>query len=298
MNLQEIIGNWDIGFSIAEILESSRGLSGTETVIAAVAAAAGVLLCLLGLKIVRVWAALFAFAAGFLGGTLAMDMTGITLAYDWIPGIVAGAILAGVAAWLYRFGIFLIVWISAGLGCAYFIGPGDATGVLVCTAAGLAAALFTIKFKEVVTILFTAVFGALTVGAAAVLLLPERTELIFGSVSAVCLVGGIIVQLLFESKKRKQESLKKADEIRRTHSTENEVERARAVMENLDSLNEDHSVGDSSGESGKYREPGRGFGKDGDLEFLGDEEFENEEFEDEEFENVDFDNENFDEEEI
>ncbi len=239
MNLREIIGNWDVGFSIGKILENGRALTDTEMIAVAAAAVIGLLICLLGLKIVRVWAALFGLAAGFLGGTLVMDVTGITLTYDWIPGVVLGIILGGLSAWLYRFGIFITVWAAAGLGCAYFIGPADVTGALICAAAGLVAALLTIKFKEVITILFTAIFGALTVGAAAVLLLPEGTELVFGIVAAVCLIAGILVQLLLESRKRKRASLRKAEEIRRTHSTANEVERARAVMENLDRMDDE-----------------------------------------------------------
>ena len=50
---------------------------------------------------------------------------------------------------------------------------------------------------------------------------------------------GVLVQLLLESKKRKKQSLKKAAEIRNTHSTENEVEKARAMMENLDQISKE-----------------------------------------------------------
>ena len=57
-------------------------------------------------------------------------------------------------------------------------------------------------------------------------------------IGAVLGAAGVLVQLLLESKKRKKLSLKKAAEIRDTQSTENEVEKARAMMENLDSITE------------------------------------------------------------
>lgn len=261
MSVQEIMGNWNFSFAIGEVLKNGTALNGQETAVAASAAVAGLLICLLGLKIVRVWAALFGFAAGFLAGTMAADMAGLTLAYDWIPGVVTGAVLAGLAAGLYRFGIFVTVWASAGLGCAYLIGPDDPVSVLICTAAGLIAALLTVKFKEIVTILFTAVFGALTAGVAAAFLITDGSELVFGITAAVSLIAGILVQLLLESKKRKRASLKKAEEIRKTHSTANEVERARAMMENLDRLDED------------------GYGDDEDQEFAGDDDDYDDEFE-------------------
>ena len=55
---------------------------------------------------------------------------------------------------------------------------------------------------------------------------------------------GILVQLLLESRKRKRRNLEKAAEIRETHSTENEVEKARSLIADLDTV-----PGDDSGEA-------------------------------------------------
>ena len=43
-----------------------------------------------------------------------------------------------------------------------------------------------------------------------------------------------VAQFLLESRKRKRIHLKKAEEIRQKYSTENEVEKARAMMEALE----------------------------------------------------------------
>ena len=56
---------------------------------------------------------------------------------------------------------------------------------------------------------------------------------------AVFCVLGIIVQILLESGKRKRKNLKKAAEIRSERSTANEVEKARAMMDDLDEMPED-----------------------------------------------------------
>ena len=47
-------------------------------------------------------------------------------------------------------------------------------------------------------------------------------------------VLGIWIQFVLESGKRKKQSLKKAEEIREQHSAENEVEKARAIVEELE----------------------------------------------------------------
>ena len=63
-------------------------------------------------------------------------------------------------------------------------------------------------------------------------------ELILIALCAVFCIIGILVQLLLESRKQKKKNLKKAAEIREERSTANEVEKARAVMENLDKISD------------------------------------------------------------
>ena len=60
----------------------------------------------------------------------------------------------------------------------------------------------------------------------------------------ICTVLGIFgffVQLMLESRKRKKQNLKKAAEIRDNQSTENEVEKARALVDELDEENVEES---------------------------------------------------------
>ena len=66
----------------------------------------------------------------------------------------------------------------------------------------------------------------------------RRSSLRARSICRCTLFGalGVLVQLLLESKKRKKQNLKKAAEIRQETSTADEVERARAVIDDLDSM--------------------------------------------------------------
>ena len=92
------------------------------------------------------------------------------------------------------------------------------------------------KFLEIITIFATVLLGAVTAGPAVCYLLPDTgmDSLIRIALCTLFGAAGVLVQLLLLSKKRKKQNLKRAAEIRQEVSTANEVERARAVMRDLD----------------------------------------------------------------
>lgn len=248
------------------IADSTRILSRTEMTILIVLAAAGALFCLFGLKIVRFWAAVLGLGFGLSAGTLG-DLIGSDTSYIWIPGAVIGIILAVLGARFYRFGVFLTVWISVTSLCTYIVRPSDWVPAAVCIGAGLIFALITIKSAVFITMLATALCGAALSGTALCYLLPVRSTLIHVAVCAVLAVIGLLVQLLFESRKKKKQNLRKADEIRKAESTENEVEKARAFVEEIDKEETDETefLGEDLFEEGSPDEE-----EDSDIEYLGD----------------------------
>ena len=188
----------------------------------------------------RVWAALTGLILGFAGGLTAGGMLGLNETGMLIAGGVLGIILAVLGAVLYRVGVFLTVFASAAGVSVYLIAPQDWIWSLVCVAIALAAAILAIRFVAVLTIIVTSVGGAAAAGTAIYYLLPVTGSLIHIALCVVICVIGILVQLLLESKKQKKRSLKKAAQIREEKSTANEVEKARAMMENLDKMSEDN----------------------------------------------------------
>ena len=188
------------------IADSTRILSRTEMTILIVLAAAGALFCLFGLKIVRFWAAVLGLGFGLSAGTLGAYLIGVDTSYIWIPGAVIGIIIAVLGARFYRFGVFLTVWISVTSLCTYIIRPSDWVPAAVCIGAGLIFALITIKSAVFITMLATALCGAALSGTALCYLLPVRSTLIHVAVCAVLAVIGLLVQLLFESRKKKKQN--------------------------------------------------------------------------------------------
>lgn len=125
---------------------------------------------------------------------------------------------------------------------------------MICLAAGIAAAILAVRFAAVLTIFVTAVYGAAAAGTAVYYLLPVEGRLIHIALCIVTGIIGLLVQLLLESKRQKKKSLKKAEEIRGERSTANEVERARAMMEELESMPESRTAEEDTAEETKGTE--------------------------------------------
>lgn len=237
----EQIQTFNINEAMFTLEDAGHVLTQTETLVLAVLCAVGVLFCLLGLKIVRFWAVLVGLLLGLAGGTAAAYYLGMNESYIWIPGVVLGVVLAVLGAWRYRFGVFLTVWASAGLTCVYIIRPADWVWGAVCLAAGLVLAVLAMRFITLLTMIVTAVGGAVLGGTAAYFLTSFRGMAIHIVICTVLGILGFLVQLLLESRKRKKQNLKKAAEIRDNQSTENEVEKARALVDELDEENVEES---------------------------------------------------------
>ena len=242
MNANEIfdtVREIDLNGVIREIGMESHVLTQTEMIALAVTAVLGLLFCLLGLKIIRAWAALTGLTFGFAAGVTAGGLAGLSGTGMLIAGGVLGLILAVLGAALYRVGVFLTVFVSTGGMAVCLIAPKNWVAAVICLAIALVAAILAVRFVVVFTIIATSIYGAAVAGTAVYHLLPVSGDIILISLCAVICIIGVLVQLLLESRKQKKKSLQKAAEIREEKSTANEVERARAMMDNLDDMPEE-----------------------------------------------------------
>lgn len=216
--------------------------------------------CFFGLKLVRLWAALFGLVIGAAVGAGAAAALNLNETVILIAAVVVGIILALAGSVLYHVGIFLVAWIAGSGISASIIQPRELPMVLVCAGIGLVLALLTLKFAEPITMVVTGIMGAVSAGSQIGLLffvlrlsagdtidpgvitgleLRYQNVLLRIVVTVVLAVLGIMVQFLLESGKRKRQSLRKAKEIRAQSSTENEVEKARAMMGELDLIQDE-----------------------------------------------------------
>ena len=235
----------------------------------------GIFLSMFGLKLIRLWSALLGLVAGAGIGFAVTELAGLE------PMIVVGAtigggiVLAFLAGFFYRFGIFLLALLTGTYIAILFVNPQDWIFLGVCLAIGLVIALLALKFVEPIMIVVTSIIGGVLAGDA-IATLAELDNPIFryGIMVLVAIVGGII-QFTLESGKRKKKNLKKAAEIREQNSTENEVEKARAMFDDailLDDEPDDKS--DDKPDDKPKKEP--------DLSYLDEIDLDDEEYEDEE----------------
>lgn len=191
----------------------------------------GLLWSLFGLKLIRVWAALLGLTVGFTLGTLISMGFQVESKTALIIGGVAGLVLACLGAVFYRVGIFLVAWI-AGIGIsAAVIGRVEWYWIVGYMVFGLVLALLSLKFPEGVTIVVTSIIGAVMAGPAIAGLLHLENPILSLVFTIAVAALGMLLQFLMESGKRKRRNLKKAEQIRKENSTENEVEKARAMMD-------------------------------------------------------------------
>lgn len=235
----------------------------------------GIFLSMFGLKMIRLWSALLGLVAGAGIGFAVTELAGLE------PMIVVGAtigggiVLAFLAGFFYRFGIFLLALLSGTYIAILFVNPQDWIFLGVCLAIGIVISLLALKFVEPIMIVVTSIIGGvLAVDAIATLAELDNPIFRYGIMVLVAIVGGII-QFTLESGKRKKKNLKKAAEIREQNSTENEVEKARAMFDDtilLDDEPDDKS--DDKPDDKPKKEP--------DLSYLDEIDLADEEYEDEE----------------
>lgn len=213
----------------------------TQNAVAVLAATIviGLLIGFLGWKIVRVWAAAAGFVLGFILGVLISAFAGLSGTGVLAAGVITAVVLAVLAAVLYRVGVFLIVFLSVCSLAIQILNPQNGILLAVCLVIALVAAILSVRFVSVLTIFVTGIYGAVVAGTAVYELLPVRGELIRVLICIILAAGGIAVQLLLESRKQKKASLKKAEQIREENSTANDVERARAMMDDFGKEPED-----------------------------------------------------------
>ncbi|MEG2783346.1 MAG: hypothetical protein RR920_03610 [Lachnospiraceae bacterium] len=224
MNVEQIINSFR---SITEQGQMSGAL-GVVTLV--IVLAVGVLNCFFGLKLFRVWVALTGVTVGLgLGYAITTQFTEVIPIVIGVS-LVVGALLGVLAFKLYLLGVVLLCWLLGTSIAAVFIKPHSWVLMIVCIMIGVVIGILAMKFVNPVAIIVTSLQGGLTAGMAIIALFGIWQQLIGYGIGIVAGVVGLIVQFMMESKKVGTQSAKKAKEIQKVTSVENEVEKARNAL--------------------------------------------------------------------
>lgn len=238
----------------------------------------GAFLGIFGLKLSRIWSALVGFILGLGIGSaivVAASLTGMKAL-----GVLLGcaAVLAVVFCIFYKIGMFFyLILITAGL-VAYVAGSASIVVIGVGALLGLIFAILSVKWFDPVVIIVTSGNGAILTGRSIVsLLMLEKLLPAEIGIPVVLFIIFMVIQFFMKSKQVGKEQTKHAKEHKAKTSRENEVERARNMLD-LDDL-EDEYDDDYEDDESYYDDESC----DEDDEFLDDDDFEYYEDDEEEY---------------
>lgn len=211
------------------------GILNTQILIAIVVI--GILLCVLGLKLMRVLSALVGFVLGVSIGTAITMVTGITggvgLAVVIGPGIVL-AILAGV---LRKAGVFISVLFYIIATLSTIIPSASVIILVVEFVVGIVAAVFAVKYMEPAVVIASALAGGMLAGPAIAELIGVAEKAWIGYVIGFALaVLGMLVQSIMQSRKIGRHEKIYAKKVKEMDSMESEVEKARLLLDESDDI--------------------------------------------------------------
>ena len=197
-----------------------------------VAVVIGLIVCFLGLKLIRVLSAIAGLAVGAGIGTAVVF--GFQFSGTMIPVtiLVCAVMVAVFAAAVRKLGVFLVVFLyTAGIVMSLRI-PQIILLLAVCGGAALLMSVLSLIWTDPIVVIITGISGALSAGISAAALLFAGGNIWLGyGVGAVLALIGIWTQFMVQSRKIGKKEKVYARQMRDQVSRESEVEKARRILE-------------------------------------------------------------------
>ena len=191
----------------------------------------GLLICFFGLKLIRLQAALVGFLMGALigiGVAWTAGISGLTFA---IVVFACGAVLAALSFFLYKFGVFCVVFcVCLGMG-VQIADPQSTLPLVIVLAIALILAIVAVIFVEPVIIICTGISGGVTAGISAAAAMGLEGIWPGYAIGAVAAILGMVVQFMMHSRKGGKKDKVYSEQVKEADSVESEVEKARMVLD-------------------------------------------------------------------
>lgn len=211
-------------------------MSENQMIVTAVILAAAIMAAFFGVKIFRAVMTI----AGLLGGAAAgfwilTELFRQQAVAGLIAGAAVGIILAVVFAKFYALSAMLGSGIMAAAAAMILVQPKGLVWILVCAGIGFIPALISLKFREPIVILTTSMAGGMgaSVCIARLARMDEGTWTVYAMGLGIAVIG-LIIQFVFEGRKKGRQAAATARTIRSEKSIENEIEAARLIISDDD----------------------------------------------------------------
>ena len=192
----------------------------------------GLLIGFFGLKLVKIVAALLGFLIGAGAGAAICTVAGIEGIASVAIILVCAILLAVLSCLVYRLGVFIMIFICS-LGAFVAVVPSQSTVIAIIELiVALVLAILAAVFAEPMIMVFTGIIGGFLAGPAILDLAgitdPSWVKYIAGAVLAIL---GVLVQFMMQSSKIGKRERIKSEHIKEQVSMENEVEKARMILD-------------------------------------------------------------------
>lgn len=191
----------------------------------------GLLICFFGLKLIRLQAALVGFLMGALigiGVAWTAGISGLTFA---IVVFACGTVLAALSFFLYKFGVFCVVFcVCLGMG-VQIADPQSTLPLVIVLVIALILAIVAVIFVEPAIIICTGISGGVTAGISAAAAMGLEGIWPGYAIGAVAAILGMVVQFMMHSRKVGKKEKVYAEQVKEADSVESEVEKARMVLD-------------------------------------------------------------------
>ena len=200
----------------------------------------GILIGFFGLKLVKVVAAFLGFLVGAGAGAAICTIAGIGGIASVAVILVCAILLAVLSFLVYRLGVFVMTFICS-LGVLAAVIPSQSTVIgMIELAAALVLAILAAIFAEPMIIAITGIAGGFLAGPAILDLagITDPSWLRYVAGAALAFIG-LMVQFMMQSSKIGKKERIKSEHIKEQDSMENEVEKARMILDEDDLDEED-----------------------------------------------------------
>ena len=240
--------------------------------------AIGILIGFFGLKLVKVVAAFLGFLIGAGVGAGICALAGIEGIASVAVILVCAILLAVVSFLVYRLGVFVMIFICS-MGVLASVIPAQSS---VITIVALVLAILAAIFAEPMIIVITGIAGGFLAGPAILDLagITDPSWLKYAAGAVLAFVG-LMIQFMMQSSKIGKKERIKSEHIKEQVSMENEVEKARMI------LDEDEAKPEEAEEPEGYLDEEKAEEPEGYLDE--DEDFSDDESEDIEIRDLDLD---------
>jgi len=208
-----------------------------NTQILVVSIVVGLILCVFGLRLMRILAAVVGLLIGAGIGAAIVAVAGLEGTVSLIVILGCGIVIALLSFFLRRAGAFISVLFYV-FGALMTVLPSERMiFVIIAGVAALVLAVLAAIYMEPLVVTVSSVAGGLMAGPAIVTLIGLEDKMWIGYIVAAVLAGlGLLVQLLMQSGKIKKNEKMHSQKVKEEASRESDVEKARMILDEDDEL--------------------------------------------------------------